>query len=239
MTGIRVIAHRGASRDCPENTYAAFDEALRQGADGIELDLQLSRDGIPVAYHDRTLARAGGGRKRVAGLDLAELERLAPGFPTLEQIMKRYGRRTRLFIEIKTREGSSGQERHRELARAAALLVARSKTRDKHQLLSFDVDVLRAAADAAPEVRRALNLKPPRRLGPKLRAVLPLVSTVCADIRSLTPEFARALSVAGRPLYAWTCNTPHSVTRAVAAGVEGVMSDRPAWLAERLKEHRG
>ena len=112
-----VIAHRGASRDCPQNTLAAFDEALRQGADGIELDVQLSRDGIPVVYHDRTLTRAGGGRRRVAQLDFAELRQLDPGnrvdrrfrgqhLCSLEEVLQRYGRCTRLLVEIKIRRCS-------------------------------------------------------------------------------------------------------------------------------------
>ena len=71
-----IIAHRGASRDCPENTLAAFDEALRQGADGIELDVQFTQDEVPVVFHDKTLTRAGGGRRRVAGLSFRELREL-------------------------------------------------------------------------------------------------------------------------------------------------------------------
>ena len=106
-----VIAHRGASKEFPENTLIAFDEALGRGADGIECDLQLSRDGVPVIYHDRTLTRAGGGRKRVSRLDLAQLERLDPGarvdarfrgqhIPTLERLLDRYADKTRLLLEI-------------------------------------------------------------------------------------------------------------------------------------------
>ena len=123
------IAHRGASRDRPENTLSAFDEALRRGADAIELDLQLSRDGVPVVYHDRTLARAGGGRRRMSQLTLAQLRRLDAGFrsdafggeriPTLTAVLRRYARRTRLLLEIKTRE-RDGLQRHLELMRAVA-----------------------------------------------------------------------------------------------------------------------
>ena len=76
---VLVIAHRGASRRRPENTLPAFDEALRLGCDAIELDVQLSRDGVPVVFHDKTLSRAGAGRKRVAGLKLAELRSLDAG----------------------------------------------------------------------------------------------------------------------------------------------------------------
>jgi len=245
-----VIAHRGASRDCPGNTIAAFDEALRQGADGIELDIQLSRDGVPVVYHDRTLTRAGGGRRRVSRTDLADLKRLDAGsrldrrfagqhIPTLEEVLRRYGRRTRLFVEVKTREGRSGRERHSELARSAARLVEKMGLQRNVFLLSFDQDVLRAAAEAAPAVRRVLNLRPPRRPGRALRELIPTLAALSADIRSLTPGFADAVRAEGRPLYAYTCNTPGHVARALAAKVVGVMSDRPEWLAGRLASHRG
>jgi glycerophosphoryl diester phosphodiesterase len=152
-----VIAHRGASRDAPENTIAAFDEALRQGPCGIELDVQLSRDGVPVVYHDRTLWKAGGGRRRVARCDLEELRKLDPGrrldnrcrgqhIPTFEEVLSRYGRRTRLLVEIKTREGTAGRARHLQLARTVAIMIRRKKLLDRTWILSFDIDVLDACA---------------------------------------------------------------------------------------------
>jgi glycerophosphoryl diester phosphodiesterase len=105
-------------------------------------------------------------------------------------------------------------------------------------LLSFDEDVLHAAAEAAPAVRRVLNLRPPRRPGRALRELIPTLSAVSADVRSLTPGFADAVRELGRPLYAYTCNTPSRVERALAAKVLGVMSDRPEWLARRLASRR-
>jgi len=244
-----VIAHRGASRDCPGNSLAAFDEALRQGADGIELDVQLSRDGIPVVYHDRTLTRAGGGRRGVARLDFAELGRLDPGsrvdrkfrgqhICSLERILRRYGRRTRLLVEIKTREGRSGAERHVLLARTVAELVEKMQLRRKVYLLSFDTDVLRAIAESAPHVRRVLNLTPPRRISRRLREFLPMLSAVSADVRTLTPSFGTAVRAAGLPLFCYTCNTAERVGRALRAGVHAVMSDRPAWLVQQLERRR-
>jgi glycerophosphoryl diester phosphodiesterase len=242
----RVIAHRGASRDCPENTLAAFDEALRQGAEGIELDVQLSRDGVPVVYHDRTLARAGGGRRRVAQLDLAELTVLDPGacagpgfrgqrLPTLEAVLDRYGRRTLLLVEIKTREGRGGGSRHERLARSVAALVRERKLERQVLALSFDVGVLAAAVDASPRLRAVLNLDPPRRLGTALRESLAWLHGLSADVRSLTPGFGAEVAAAGRPLYVYTCNTERAVARALAAGAAGIMSDRPGWLAARLR----
>lgn len=240
-----VIAHRGASRDCPENTTAAFDEALRQGCDGIELDLQLSRDGVPVVYHDRTLHKAGGGRRRVARADLRDLRRLDAGswldkkfrgqhIPTLEEVLARYGPKTRLFLEIKTREGGAGKARHLQLARSVAALVRQSKARDNVMVLSFDGDVLKACADEAPELRRVLNLEPPRVLREPLRERLSSLFALSADVRTLTPGFAAAVRGAGKPLLAYTCNTTRRLRQALRAGVIGVMSDRPGWLAAKL-----
>ena len=242
----QVIAHRGASRDCPENTLAAFDEALRQGADGIELDVQLSRDGIPVVYHDRTLVRAGGGRRRVARIDFAELAALDPGarvdrrfrgqhIPALEDVLARYGGRTLLLVEIKTREGRTGRERHERLARAVARLVQERKLERNVWMLSFDPAVLAACADEAPGLRTVLNLKPPRRMTRALREQLTGLHALSADVRALTPGFGEDTGAAGRPLYVYTCNTERSVVRALAALPTGILSDRPGWLGGRLR----
>ena len=241
-----VIGHRGASRDCPENTIAAFDEALHQGADGIELDLQLSRDGVPVVYHDKTLRKAGGGRKRVAQLDLRDIKRLDAGswldkkfrgqhIPTLEEVLARYGRKTRLLLEIKTREGSAGRDRHLLLARSVAALVRQTKTSDAAMLLSFDGDVLEACAGEAPGLRCVLNLKPPRALRETLRERLRPLFALSVDVRTLTPAFAAAVREAGKPILAYTCNTPRRLERALRAGAIGVLSDRPGWLKTALE----
>src|SRR5688572_18810930 len=101
----RIIAHRGAKHARPENTLCAFDQALLEGADGFELDLRLTRDGVPVVFHDHTLRKLGLPRQRLSDLTLAELHRFDFGgwfsdeyrdepIPTLRQIIDRYGTRT-------------------------------------------------------------------------------------------------------------------------------------------------
>jgi len=74
-----VIGHRGASADAPENTIAAFELALEQGADGIELDVHLTADGQPVVIHDFTLERTTDGVGPVSGRRVRELKRLDAG----------------------------------------------------------------------------------------------------------------------------------------------------------------
>jgi glycerophosphoryl diester phosphodiesterase len=246
VSSVLAIAHRGARRDRPENTFAAFGEALRQNCDGIELDLQLSADGVPVVYHDRTLAKIGGGRMRVAQLTLRELRRLDAGAhfgrgfdrqrtPTLEEVLRRYAGKTLLLLELKAREKEG---RRIELARATVDAIGKRGAEGQVMLLSFDIVMLEAAARFAPRLPRVLNLQPTPRLRKSLRSRLAMFSALAVDIRKLTPAFARAVREAGCPLLAFTCNRSGRVQQALDAGAGGIISDRPAWLVEQLERPR-
>ena len=109
-----VFGHRGASAYAPENTLAAFRLALEQGADGVELDVILSADGVPVVIHDDTLDRTTNGHGPVSRLTLGELKRLAAGYParfgaqfsaeripTLAEVFETCGAQTVINIELK------------------------------------------------------------------------------------------------------------------------------------------
>jgi len=240
--GCWVIAHRGAPRRYPENTLAGFDRALRFDCDGIEFDVQMSRDGVPVVFHDRTLARAGGGRRRVHQLDLLELKRLDAGarfpgarrrhrIPTLDEVLDRLDGRTRLLVEIKTREGGAAADRHRELATKVARRVARAA---QVWVLSFDALVLATVARVAPELPRVLNVRPLLPcLAAKLRRAKPHI--IDADVRGLSAAFGRRVRRGGRSLWSFTCNTPAQVRTARNAGATAIISDRADWLAEHLE----
>jgi glycerophosphoryl diester phosphodiesterase len=236
-----IIAHRGASKQSPENSFAAFDAAIAQHSDAIELDVQLSRDGVPVVYHDRTLSRAGGGRRRVANLDLVELQGLhaassggpdaAPQpIPTLAEVLQNYAGRTRLLLEIKTRGGRQEAARHIELTRKAAELAERHRSGSDVMLLCYEKSVLAESARVAPDLPRVLNLKPPPVLGSALKKELAALHALSVDVRTLTSLFANAVRRAQCPLFVFTCNTPRKVRQALRANAAGIMSDRPLWL---------
>ena len=238
-----MIAHRGASAERPENTLTAFDEARRQGADAFELDVQLSGDGIPVVYHDRSLRKAGGGLRRVASLEATELGRLDAGgwfdaryrgqrIPTLTQVLDRYSDSTQLLIEIKLR---GGREARGRLARAVAELLRARQIERRTFVLCFDDTLLHQAACSAPRLRLVLNLDPPPRMTMALRKRLDGLHALSVDIRGLTPAFAAAVHDVGLPLFTYTCNTERTVARSLAAGASGVMSDRPGWLRETMR----
>jgi len=240
---VLIIAHRGASRDRPENTLAAFDTAVRQGSDGIELDLQLSRDGVVVVHHDLTASKLGGGRRRISAMDLDEIRELDAGawfdprfagerVPTLRRVLERVRPPTRLLLELKPR-GRPGDDLR--LVEAAVHEIRRARATARALLLCFDGEVLELARRAAPELGRVLNVGRSSVAAALGRRRPRDLAALSFDVRILTPATVRALRRVGLPLFVFTCNRPAQVDRAVTAGARAVMSDRPAWLARALR----
>jgi glycerophosphoryl diester phosphodiesterase len=157
-----VVAHRGETFGAPENTMAAFELAAARGADAIELDVQLSSDGIPAVIHDRYLDRTTSGSGAVRSHTWAQLRRLDAGswydqryrgqrIPSLGDVVE-WARQTEipLLVELKT---------HPFLDRGAAGLLARelgSEVDLPLALFSADHQLIRDLADALPEVPRGL-----------------------------------------------------------------------------------
>lgn len=241
---ILALAHRGASAEFPENTRAAFAAAVEAEVHGIELDLQLTRDDVPVVYHDRTLEKLGAPWERIAGTDLdALLAKDAGGWfhprfagervLTLDQVLDAYAPRVLLLLEIKARD--------RAYARHARLLekvVAALRVRGllpSVLLLCFDGAVLEIARGLAPELRTVQNFRTLPRDSASTRAALDPLFALSIDVRALSPVFVRRAHERGKPVLTYTCNTARALERALGAGVDGVMSDRPAWLVELLR----
>ncbi|MBI3914735.1 MAG: glycerophosphodiester phosphodiesterase [Chloroflexi bacterium] len=130
-----IIAHRGASASAPENTLAAFQRAFQLGADGIELDVTLTKDGVPVVIHDDTVDRTSNGRGKVSAMTLAELERLDFGswfgekfrgekIPTLVEVLRAVPRDKLINIELKTQALRSWSPNATQLSRIEFAKIA-------------------------------------------------------------------------------------------------------------------
>src|SRR5450759_3528125 len=136
-----VFAHRGGSALAPENTIAAFDNGLALGADGVELDVHLSRDGVVVVHHDRTLDRTTTLRGPIAERTAEELQRAS--VPSLADVLARC-RDPRIIIEMKVN--------HQALAAATIDVIRRAGAIDRVCLGSFGLRVLRAARAIEPAI---------------------------------------------------------------------------------------
>jgi glycerophosphoryl diester phosphodiesterase len=226
----RNIAHRGASRDAPENTLAAFELAVTQGADMIETDLHLLRDGAVALYHDDDVA----GRP-VGAHTLAELRRALPAAPTLEETLDALGGRIAWNLEIKSpRSGDySGLE-------ARALDEVRSRGILARTLFSSFSDTV---------LRRLRELEPDARLGTLVSARLPgdilaraasvRAEAVHLDLRLATAARIAEAHAAGYQVNVWTVDALRDQERLLADGVDGIFTNLPAQLAKLLSTHSG
>ena len=228
-----LIAHRGASAEAPENTLAAFRRALALGANGIELDVQLSRDGVPVVFHDPTLARLTGRRGRIARLTRQELQTVrvrGEPVPTLAEVLALPRRHAVVQIEIKRGVPVAPVVRVVLDARAATDVV----------LASFDAAIVAEARRVAPQIPRMLIAGGRgRRLGRFRIRVADLAANlsslgaagVSLDYRTLgSPAVISALKSRGWCVWCWTVNEPAAMLRLARWGVDAILTDNPALL---------
>lgn len=240
-----IVAHRGDSADYPENTRAAFAAALAAGVDGIELDVRLSRDGVPLIGHDATLARFGGTRHSLRKLAAAQIRAADVGswkharfagerVPTLDEVLVQC-RRTVLYIELKATGGRGRTAYHRRLVRAVAAAIARRNAAKRVRILCFDAGVLTGIARVAPHLLRVRNCE---RLPQGLAGWLadqPGLHAACFARRILTQEVVDTCHAHGVQVYSWTANDAPAADRLRRLGVDAMLSDRPGWLAEHLR----
>lgn len=234
-----VIAHRGDSASQPENTAAAFDAAVAAGAHGIELDLQLTRDGVVVVWHDRHLRRLGVSGPSLRHCDWPTLATLDAGrwwaghatehrLLRLETVLERWGGVIPLYLELKRYAGPTHQWR---LARQVVSLLRRHRLSREASVLSFDSGTLRAVHEAAPEVALVRNAKWPF----QLRRVAPIAAHcagVCVRISAFRPSHVAGAHRAGLPVYTYTCDTADHFRRARRLGAWAVITNRPAEALE-------
>ncbi|MBT5119224.1 MAG: FAD-dependent oxidoreductase, partial [Planctomycetes bacterium] len=200
---LRLIAHRGASAERPENTILAFARALELGCKAIELDVRLSADGVPMVVHDADLMRTHG-RDEVVSLSGAR-QLAGLGVPTLEEVLLLCQGRAELCIELKGDDPALSEA-------VLELLPAFSDWR----ILSFSSAILEPFSKAGFRENCVLNMTEPR------QANWPVLS--CA-IETVDSQFVKEAQSRGIKVWAFTCNTIDSIQRAVDLNLDAVFSD--------------
>lgn len=237
---VEIVAHRGASADCPENTLAAFQEAWRQGADAIEGDFRLTSDGHVVCLHDATLRRTGGDQRRVADMTLDEVRSLDVGswkdarfknerVPHLGDVLAALPTSKRLFIEIKV-----GPEIIPALAQAFDSTEIETK---QLVVISFNADVIKALKEVRPHIRAMLLSsfkKQGSRFVPSIETLIRQARAVNADGISVqglpevvSAEFVDQADAEGLEVHVWTVDDVVIADRLRAAGVRSITTNRP------------
>jgi glycerophosphoryl diester phosphodiesterase len=228
-----VFAHRGGAGLAPENTIVAFDNGLRTGADGLELDVRLSRDGEVVVHHDRALDRTTALRGALDAHDARELA--SHGIPLLSSVLTRYAT-ARIVVEMKVNSP--------DFARAVVEVVRKAGAVDRVCLGSFGLRVLRAARALDPaiatsaareEVRWALYRSWCRWPVTRVSYGGYQVPERAGRTRVVSERFVQDAHRAGLAVQVWTVDNEADARRLLSWGVDALITDRPDLIVPLVK----
>ncbi len=231
-----IIAHRGASAHAPENTLAAFQRAVQEGADGIELDVMLTADRQVVVIHDTRVERTTNGSGQVAAMTLAGLKQLDAGswfdgafmgekIPGLDEVFHAVGQKTAINIELK-----NYQSLWDDLPEKTARIVQKHALEQSVFFSSFNPAALWKIKKLLPNCPIGL-LTTPGRFG----RVIHTLGGAVLQPQALHPHYSRVNSAyvqAARDksyrIMVWTVNQPEEMLRLAELGVDGIITDDPA-----------
>jgi len=252
-----VYAHRGGSALRPENTIASFDHGLSLGADGLELDVHLSRDGVVVVHHDDRLDRTTGGTGFVSSLTAAELASVDAGHwfrpadagagefpfrgrglgvPRLRDVLDRYPGVT-IIVELKVNQP--------ELARRTIDDVRAAGAIERVSLGSFGWRVLHAAREYEPQISTGASREEARWALYRSWVGWPLgrpsyrefqVPERAGATTIISPRFIAHAQRAGLPVKVWTVDEPDDMRLLIRWGVDGLITDRPDLAVAAVRE---
>ena len=215
-----IIAHRGASAVAPENTIAAFQAAIDSGADGIEFDVRLSRDGVPVVIHDETLYRTHRIRRRVGEMTLEELNNV--DVPSVEQLFELFeSNKLILYLELKDTQFS--------LIEACCRFVEEHHLKDRVVFECFEHSALETVKRIDPTLKTATLFEPPTSFILK-RAKAIGASEIALHYRLATMQLIDEAKLAGFNVVVWTVDDRGWVSRARAHGVHALITNNPSAL---------
>lgn len=248
-----ILGHRGASALAPENTIAAFSRAMSDGADGIEFDVRLSRDKVPVVIHDGSLKRTGLRPGLVSEMTATELETTDVGswfssknpaasyagehLPTLAQVFDFFSPISgQLYIELKC-DSDEGAE----LAFQVVQLIRSHRMAERSVVESFDLSAIRHVKSIDPEIRTAALFEP--KLSRPISTIRRL-RMIDQALENHADEIALHYTLAGKAVVEkalqkglevvlWTVNDLNWIERAQSMGVKALITNNPAIMRNK------
>lgn len=221
-----IMAHRGASAACPENTLAAFQKAIDDKADWIELDVQMTKDGVVVCTHDPNLKRVAGVNRTVASMNYEDIRKLDVGkrfaaeyegewIPTLEEVLQLTAGKIKLNIEMKPTGREIGFEQ------AVVDLIYQYGMEYDCMICSMNYQTLKNVKSIAPNIPTTYVLSMIYTNAWNLEAV----DAFSIHYLMITPTLVYNIKSAGKDLYAWTINDEETMELMLERGVDGVITD--------------
>ncbi|MCX6447593.1 MAG: glycerophosphodiester phosphodiesterase family protein [Actinobacteria bacterium] len=232
---MKIYAHRGASHDFPEMTMAAYEAAVKQGADGFECDLRLTKDGVAVLWHDIDLLRCANDKAVVSGSTYAQLKSIYPQILTLEEF---------LDFGISEKKSLLLETKHPVPSRTAVEdEVVEKLNREEKRIKKADISVNVMSFSW-------LAIEHIKRLDSKIETTYllhdhtPWISARYSSAQSLgpgisllrkDPALAKRIKSSGRKLNVWTVNDPADIRLCNELGVDNLITNRPGFARELLR----
>lgn len=236
-----VIAHRGASAHEPENTLRAFDLAIRQGAQMIELDLHVTRDNHVVVIHDPTLDHTTNLKGRIDQMSLDDVKRADAGkgerVPTLDETLDLTEGKARLYLEIKDPRA----------ALPTLQIIRARRLQSQVMLASFDIELMRRLGEEVRDIELGVILGNAtfhpvvrwREAFPWLALRRVNYQVLCMQVELCYGFLAGRAKANGKKLYVWTADSEKQYARMNSIGVDGIVTNTPDRLVAFLKRQNG
>ena len=252
----RVIAHRGDSRNYPENTLPAFESAVRMGIDVVETDIHLTKDGVLVIWHDPTLERNTDGRGRIEDHTLEELRRFDAGYTFTQDGGKTFpfrGKGVRICTLAEALEHCPGQRFNIDLKTKCPEIVdefirviREHDAVDRVVGASFHLSNLKRLRRLAPDFLTSITtaevvpllFRQKTHTLPKAfkRKIIFQIPMAAGPVKVVTPAFVKAMHQRGAVVMVWTINDEETMRRLFEMGVDSVMTDDPALVIKVADE---
>ncbi|GAC1566176.1 MAG: glycerophosphodiester phosphodiesterase [Ktedonobacteraceae bacterium] len=246
------VAHRGGSHLAPENTLAAFRNALNFPVDALELDVHMSRDGHVIVFHDYTVEKRTNGKGNILDLDYAYLRSLNaaahyPGgwsdeqqIPTLSEVLNVAKGRAQVYIEIKPSKRAGIFGCYPNIAESVVEEIRAAEMLDQALIITFDWQVLPQVKALEPALKTGALVADDVWDASEERAIYTLTERVAGlgcdwinmDSGLFTGEMPQIMHQNGFKLGVWTANSLRAMRRFADAGVDSITSDRPDLFAK-------
>lgn len=252
----RVIAHRGDSRNYPENTLPAFESAVRMGIDVVETDIHLTKDGVLVIWHDPTLERNTDGSGRIEDHTLEELRRFDAGYTFTQDGGKTFpfrGKGVRICTLAEALEHCPEQRFNIDLKTKCPEIVDEFiKVIREHDAVdrvvgaSFHLSNLKRLRRLAPDFLTSITtaevvpllFRQKTHTLPKAfkRKIIFQIPMAAGPVKVVTPAFVKAMHQRGAVVMVWTINDEETMRKLFEMGVDSVMTDDPALVIKVADE---
>jgi glycerophosphoryl diester phosphodiesterase len=236
-----IIAHRGAAAEVPENTLEAFELAWRQGADGIEFDVRLSSDDVPVVMHDPCLDRTTSGCGRIRNHAAKALRRLDAGswfnerypsksrpqnvglrIPLLAEVLEWVQERNcRAFVEIK-----EGGDTYSGIEARVLEAISEARVLQQTTVISFDLAALKRCRELNRNVALGIDFPRPLHALSKARSISAV--SIHPHWMFMSPRSVACIHRAGLQVLVWGLDSETPITDVMKSEVDGLMTDCPA-----------